>query len=86
MKLIRLNPAKITVFKNQINTAHQHYFLGLSESDFAIMQMGFMPGRGTTDAIFIMRQFLEKYEMAGRDLYIWYLWIVRKPLIMFQER
>ena len=30
--------------------------------------MGFMPGRGTTDAIFIMRQLLEKYEMAGRDL------------------
>ena len=34
------------------------------------MQMGFMPGRGTTDAIFIMRQLLEKYEMAGRDLYM----------------
>ena len=32
------------------------------------MQMGFMPGRGTTDAIFLMRQLLEKYEMAGRDL------------------
>ena len=32
------------------------------------MQMGFMPDRGTTDAIFIMRQLLEKYEMAGRDL------------------
>ena len=29
-----------------------------------------MPGRGTTDAIFIMRQLLEKYEMAGRDLYM----------------
>ena len=34
------------------------------------MQMGFMPGRGTTDATFIMRQLLEKYEMAGRDLYM----------------
>ena len=34
------------------------------------MQMGFVPGRGTTDAIFIMRQLLEKYEMAGRDLYM----------------
>ena len=31
--------------------------------------MGFMPGRGMTDAIFIMRQLLEKYEMAGKDLY-----------------
>ena len=29
-----------------------------------------MPGRGTTDAIFIMRQLLEKYEMAGRGLYM----------------
>ena len=34
------------------------------------MQMGFMPRRGTTDAIFIMRQLLEKYEMARRDLYM----------------
>ena len=34
------------------------------------MQMGFMPGRGTTDAIFILRQLLEKYEMAGRDLFM----------------
>ena len=34
------------------------------------MQMGFMPGRGTADAIFIMRQLLEKYEMVGRDLYV----------------
>ena len=32
-------------------------------------QMSFMPGRGMTDAIFIMRQLLEKYEMARRDLY-----------------
>ena len=31
------------------------------------MQVGFMPGRCTTDAIFIMRQLLEKY-MAERDL------------------
>ena len=28
------------------------------------MQMGFMPGRGTTNAIFIMRQLKEKYEVA----------------------
>ena len=34
------------------------------------MQMGFIPGRGTTDAVFIMRQSMEKYEMAGRDLYM----------------
>ena len=34
------------------------------------MQMGFMPSSGATDAIFIMRQLMEKYEMAGRDLYM----------------
>ena len=32
------------------------------------MEMGFMPGRGTMDAIFILRQLMEKYEMAGRNL------------------
>ena len=32
------------------------------------MQMGLMHGRGTFDAIFILRQMLEKYEMAGRKL------------------
>ena len=34
------------------------------------MQMGFMPSSGATDAIFIMRQLMEKYEMAGRDLFM----------------
>ena len=34
------------------------------------MQMGFMPGRCTKDANFIMRQLMEKYKMAGRDLYM----------------
>ena len=33
------------------------------------MQMRFMPGRDATDAIFIMRQLMEKQEMAGRNLY-----------------
>ena len=28
--------------------------------------MGFIPEKGTIDAIFRMRQMLEKYEMAGR--------------------
>ena len=30
------------------------------------MQMGCMPGRRTTDAIFLTRQLLEKYEMARK--------------------
>ena len=32
------------------------------------MQFGFMPGRGTTDPIFIMRQLHEKYLGKGKDL------------------
>ena len=34
------------------------------------MQMGFMLGRETVDAIFILIQMLEKYEMSGRKLYV----------------
>ena len=33
------------------------------------MQFGFMPGRGTTDAIFIARQLQEKYLDKKKDLY-----------------
>ena len=32
--------------------------------------MFFMPGRGTLDAIFILQQMLQQYDMAGRKLYI----------------
>ena len=34
------------------------------------MKMGFMPSRGTTNAIFITRQLMKKYEMIGRNLYM----------------
>ena len=33
------------------------------------MQFGFMPGKGTTDAIFIMRQVQEKYQVKKKKLY-----------------
>ena len=33
------------------------------------MQFGFMPGKGTTDAIFIVRQLQEKYLAKKKDLY-----------------
>ena len=33
------------------------------------MQFGFMPGRGKTDAIFIVRQIQEKYNAKGKLLY-----------------
>jgi len=38
--------------------------------DIDEMQMGFMPGKGTIEAIFIIRQMMEKYEAAGRNLFI----------------
>jgi hypothetical protein len=34
------------------------------------MQFGFRPGRGTTDAIFIIRQIQEKYLAKGRDVWM----------------
>jgi len=37
-----------------------HLFVKLDE-----MQLGFMPGKGTIDANFIVRQMMEKYETAG---------------------
>ena len=33
------------------------------------MQFGFRSGRGTTDAIFIVRQLQEKYREKKKDLY-----------------
>ena len=37
--------------------------------DIDDMQFGFVPGRGTTDAIFIIRQLQEKYIGANKPLY-----------------
>ena len=33
------------------------------------MQFGFMPGKGTTDAIFIMQQVQEKHQSKKKKLY-----------------
>ena len=37
--------------------------------DIDAMQFGFVPGRGTTDAIVIIRQLQEKYIAANKSLY-----------------
>ena len=36
--------------------------------DIAEMQKGFMPGKGTVDAIFVRTQRMERYEAAGKKL------------------
>ena len=33
-------------------------------------QLGFLPGRGTTDAIIVVRQLQEKYLAANKRLYM----------------
>ena len=40
-----------------------------TQVDIDAMQFGFMPGRGTADAIFILRQGHEKYLSKHKDLY-----------------
>ena len=40
-----------------------------SQVDINEMQFGFMPGRGTTDAIFILRQMHEKFLGKQKDLF-----------------
>ena len=34
------------------------------------IQMGYMPGKGTVDAIFAVRQLIEKYGKIGKELYL----------------
>ena len=40
------------------------------ETEIGEQQFGFMPGRGTTDAIFVVRQMLEKYGENQRELHL----------------
>ena len=49
------------------------------------MQFGFMPGRGTADALFVVRRIQEKYRDKKKKLYMRFVGI-EKHLIEFQER
>jgi len=50
------------------------------QTDIGDMQFGFMKGKGTTDAIFIVRQMQEKFRAKGKSS-ILALWIWKKILI-----
>jgi len=41
------------------------------------MQFGFMKGKGTTDAIFIVRQMQEKFRAKGKKLYFGFVDLVK---------
>jgi len=49
------------------------------------MQFGYMKGKGTTGAIFIVRQMQKKFRAKGR-ISILALWIWKKLLIWFREK
>jgi len=48
------------------------------------MQFAFMKGKGTTDAIFIVRQMQEKFIVKERSLTL-ALWIWKKLFIRLQD-
>ena len=48
------------------------------------MQFGFMPGKGTVDAIFIVRRMLEKYQKKDKKLYVCFA-DIKKLLIGCEE-
>ena len=39
-----------------------------------VMQLGFTPGKGTTDAVFILRQIQERYLVKKRDLWMAFIY------------
>ena len=49
------------------------------------MQFGFMKGKGTTDAIFTVRQMQENFRVKGKKSILG-LWIWKKLLIGFREK
>ena len=48
------------------------------------MQFGFMPGKGTTDAIFIMRQVQDKHQAKKKKMY--YVFVDLEKAFESQER
>jgi len=46
------------------------------------MQFGFMPGKGTTDTIFTVRQMQEKYGCKGNKLYFAFVDLEQEAQLM----
>ena len=55
------------------------------ERHFGEEQLGFMPRKGTTDAIFALRQVKEKHREI-RKAFIWSLWFWRRPMTVYRVR
>ena len=68
--LLRGNYRELTLL-HQVMKVMEHILATIirTQVDIDAMQFGFMPGRGTTDAIFILRQVHEKYLGKHKDLY-----------------
>ena len=49
------------------------------------MQFGFMPGKGTVDAIFIERRMLEEYQKKDKKVYMCFV-DMKKAFEEFQEK
>ena len=68
----------------------------MSQVNIDAMQCGFMPGKGTTDAIFMVHQMQEKHMAKRKDLprevVSWALresgveeWLVNAVMVLFQD-
>ena len=53
--------------------------------DIDKMQYGFMPGRGTVDAVFVLRRLNEKFRAKNKKLFL-YLLIWKRLLIRCQGK
>ena len=52
-----------------ITLIHMNYYVFFIFDGIFCMQFGFMPGSGTTDAIFVLRQLQEKHLAKNTKLY-----------------
>ena len=50
------------------------------------MQFGFMKGKGTTDAIFIVRQMQEKFRVKGKKLYFGFVDLEQEAQLSLRDR